>query len=487
MPRTPIPIPLGFYQSPSRPFAAERCVNMIPIIPEGAALNNRALFQVAGLKQFADSLVPGGRGGQEMKTVPYFVNGNSLISVSSSGAITNHGTIPGSGRVSMANNGQFLVIVIPGSSAYVFDNQANTITQITDPDFITSDTVVFKDGFFVFSASDGSVFFNSALNDPFTYDALDFGTAEINPDVIVALHVNHNELFVTGKETIELFQNIGGAGFPFQRIPGANIQKGVHAKFSLVEFDNSFCFIGGGLNERPAIWKVTSSASASKISTDAIDNAIQQFNDSEISNSFAMTYSEHGQFFALFTFESDRIPSRTFVYNATASALSGIKVWFEMQEGVSIKGNRWGVAAIVAAYGRLLVSDLTTGIIGEIDDNSVDNYGQPMFRTWSSQPFNQEGLPIFAGEIEATYESGVGTTTGQGADPKVRMDFSDNGARTFSSEFSRSIGKKGEYEHRAIWHRQGRIPVSRTIRNTITDPVKANLLRLAATAEIGSQ
>lgn len=487
MPRTPIPIPLGFYQSPSRPFAANRCVNMIPLIPEGAALNNQALFQVAGLKHFTDSLVTGGRGGQEMKTVPYFVNGNSLISVPSVGAITNHGAIPGSGRVSMANNGQFLVIVIPGSSAFVFDNQANTITQITDSDFIISDTVVFKDGFFVFSASDGTVFFHSELNDPFSYNALDFGTAEINPDRIVALHVNHNELFVLGAETVELFQNVASVTFAFQRIPGANIQKGVHAKFSLVEFDNSFCFVGGGLNERSAIWKVTSSASATKISTDAIDNAIQQFNTEEIENSFAMTYAEHGQFFAIFTFESVRIPSRTFVYNATASALSGIKVWFELQEGVSITGNRWAVASIVSAYGRLLVSDLTTGIIGEIDSNTIDNYGEIMFRTWSSQPFSQDGLPIFAGEFEATYESGVGTTTGQGADPKVRMDFSDDGARTFSSEFSRSIGKIGRYEHRAIWHRQGRIPVSRTIRNTITDPVKANLLRLAATAEVGTQ
>jgi len=487
MPRTPIPIPLGFYQSPSRPFAANRCVNMIPLIPEGAALNNRALFQVAGLKQFADSLVPGGRGGQEMKGIPYFVNGNSLVSVSVTGVITNHGAIPGSGRVSIANNGKFLVIVIPGSNAFVFDNQANTITQITDPDFITSDTVSFKAGFFVFTSSDGTVVFHSELNNPFSINALDFGTAEINPDRIVTTHVNHNELFVAGSLTFELFQSTNSLEFSFQRIEGANIQKGCHAKFSLVEFDNSFCFVGGGLNEQSAIWKVTSSASASKISTDAIDNAIQKFNTQEIESSFAMTYAEHGQFFAIFTFESDRIPSRTFVYNATASALSGVKVWFELQEGVSITGNRWAVAAIVQAYGKLLVSDLTTGIIGEIDSNTVDNYGEIMFRTWSSQPFSQEGLPIFAGEFEATYESGVGTTTGQGADPKVRMDFSDDGARTFSSEFSRSIGKIGKYEHRAIWHRQGRIPVSRTIRNTITDPVKANLLRLAATAEVGVQ
>lgn len=485
MPRTNIPIPLGFYQSTSRPLASQRCINMVPMIPEGGALNQRAIIQPSGLKQFSDALVLGGRGGQEMGKAPYFVNGNSLVSVSSTGVTTNHGTIPGAGRVSLANNGQYLVIVIPGVSAYVFDNVASTITQITDADFRLADTVTFSDGYFSFSASDGSVFFVSNLNDPFTYDALDFGTAEINPDRIVALHVNHNEMFVCGEETIEVFQNVGGVGFPFQRIPGANIQKGVHAKFSLVEFDNTFCFVGGGLNERAAVWKVLGSASAGKISTDAIDNEIQKFTQEEIQESFALTYAEQGQFFAAFTFESTRIPSRTFVYNATASALSGISVWFELQEGVT--DNRWQVAAIVAAYGKLLVSDLTTGIIGEIDMETVGNYGAVMFRSIASQPFSQDGLPIFVGELEATFESGVGSTTGQGSNPVVRMDYSNDGGRTFSSEFSRAIGKVGEYNKRSIWNRQGDIPVSRTVRFTITDPVKCNFLKLAASAEIGVQ
>ena len=485
MPRSQLPIPLGFYTSESLPFSAQRCVNWIPIVAENDALNNKALFQAPGIKQLADLKVNNGRGGQVVKEVPYFINGNSLLSVSATGVVTNRGKIPGSGRVSMANNGKFLVVVIPGVSAFVFNNVDDTLKQITDTDFRVSDTVVFKDGFFVFSASAGDVFFNSALNDPFAYDALDFGSAEINPDKIVALHVNHNELFVAGLDTIELQQTIGGSGFPFQRINGANIQKGVKAKFSLIEFDNTFCFVGGGLNERSAIWKVTGSSSVQKISTNAIDKEIQKFTDDEVSKSFAMTYSEHGQFFAIFTFESTIISSRTFVYNATASALSGGSVWFELQSGVT--DNRWQVASILSAHGKLLVSDLTRSLIGELDKDTINYYGDPIFRSMTTKPFENIGVSFFAGEFEATFESGVGLTTGQGADPQVRMDFSDDGGRTFSSEFSRSIGKIGEYNHRSIWRRQGRFPVSRTIRLTITDPVKANLLRLAATAETGTQ
>lgn len=484
MPRIQLPLGFSFYQSESKPFSSQRCINWIPTVAESAALNTRALLQPSGLSQLLVSTSIGNRGSQTLNEIPFFVNGNSLISVSSSFVETNHGTIEGSGRVSLANNGQYLVIVVPGGKSYAFNNQTNTLAQITDVDFRTSDTVVFKDGFFVFSSSDGAVFFNSALNDPFTYDALDFGTAEINPDRIVALHVNHNELFVGGFETIELFQNIGGAGFPFQRIPGANIQKGIHAKFSLIEFDNTFCFVGGGLNERSAIWKVTGSSSAQKISTDAIDKEIQKFSEDEIKNSFAMTKTERGQFLAYFTFESDRIPSRTFVYNATATALLGQRVWFEVQTGVT--DNSFRVRSIVAAYGKLMVGDKSTGIIGEFDDN-LTYYGEAIFRQMTSAPFSENGLPIFAGEFEATFESGVGLTSGNGSDPVVRMDKSDDGGRTFNSETKRAIGKIGEYGQRAIWRRQGRFPVARTVRLTITDPVRANLIKIAATPEVGSQ
>ena len=67
------------------------------------------------------------------------------------------------------------------------------------------------------------------------------------------------------------------------------------------------------------------------------------------------------------------------------------------------------------------------------------------------------------------------------------MDFSDDGGRTFSNEFKRFMGKIGEYGHETVWNRQGRFPNARTIRFTVTDPVKANLIRIAATPELGDQ
>jgi hypothetical protein len=287
---------------------------------------------------------------------------------------------------------------------------------------------------------------------------------------------------VLGEETIELFQNIGGFAFPFQRVKGGDIQKGVHAKHSIIDFDNSFVFLGGAVNEMTAVWRL-SGGGAQKISTAAIDNAIQEYTKEEIAEAFAMTYAYGGNFFVSFTFVSDRIPSKTFVYDATTSALAGELTWHERQSGIA--DNRWRVASIVNAYGKLMVGDSTDGRIGVFDKDTFTEYGDPIFRQKVSMPFSNDQLPLFAGEIKLTMETGVGLISG--LDPKIQMDFSDDGGRLFSNGFWRSYGKIGEYQSLPSWRRQGRIPRNRVLRFKTSAPVKSVIIRLDVNADQGAQ
>ena len=476
MPQIPLNIFGGFYENQSVPMSHQNCINWIPQVAEGEALSTGALITPQSLVPFGTTGDESNRGAIVMAGIPYVVNGNALYSFDSAGAYTNYGFISGTGRVSLASNGTKMAIVVPGGNAYQFDDSTSTITQVTDGDYITSDTVVYKDGFYVYTASDGSVFFNSALNDPLTFDALDFGTAEINPDRIIAAHVNHNELFILGDETIEVFQNIGGSGFPFQRIDGANIQKGCYAKFSPVEFDNTFLFIGGGLNERAAIWRVVSSQSAVKISTDAIDHSIQKFTDDEIALAFSYTFTMNGQFIVAFTFESDAIPSVTFCYNGTSQR------WFQMQSGVD--DNKWRVNAMARAYGKILCADTEDGRLGYLDDVYTE-YGETVYQERTTQPYMTEGNTTFWSENELFMETGVGLTSGQGSDPQIKMSYSDDGGRTFSADRTRSYGKIGEYDKRVVWRRLGKVPFDRVARFKNTDPVKCNILKMSGTIEEG--
>jgi len=474
-------IATGFYQSVSEPLAAQRCINWEPIVPQDGALSNRSLRDVYGIDTRSltgDSISGINRGAKVVNGVPYFINETALYSFDSSNVVTNHGTIDGSGRVSLANNSRYLVIVVPGVKGYVFDNTDSSLTEITDIDFQVSDTVSFKDGYFNFNNSTGTQFFISNLNQPLVYDALDFGSADVRPDKIVATHVTDNELLVFGEYTTELFQNIGGSGFPYQRVRGGDIQKGLHAKFGVVNFDNSFVFLGGAEDELTAVWRVLGGA-ITKISTSAIDNAIQEYTKDEIADAFAFTYAYGGNYFVAFTFESTNIPSRTFVYDAAVSGLTGVSTWHERQSGIT--DDKWRVTALVSAYGDIIAADSEDGRIGTLNKDTHTEYGDPIFRQKTSMPFQQDQLRMFISEIKATMESGVGTI--DGLDPQLGLEYSDDGARTWTNKRPRSYGKIGKYNKIPSWRRQGRAPRSRVIRLTTTEPVKSHLLRLDAFGE----
>ena len=121
----------GFYESVSLPLAAQRCINWEPIVPQDDALSKNALRDVYGTDTRSltgDTITGINRGAQVVSGVPYFINEKTLYSFDSSNVVTDHGTIVGSERVSLANNGRFLVIVVPGITAYVFDNTELSLT-----------------------------------------------------------------------------------------------------------------------------------------------------------------------------------------------------------------------------------------------------------------------------------------------------------------------------------------------------------------------
>ena len=83
-------------------------------------------------------------------------------------------------------------------------------------------------------------------------------------------------------------------------------------------------------------------------------------------------------------------------------------------------------------------------------------------------------------EIELTVESGVGNAAAP--DPQIGMARSRN-AKTWSDTRFRSIGKIGEYNHRAIWRRNGRSARFELFRFTMSDPVKPVIIQMTADIE----
>ena len=101
--KVPLDIFSGFYESESQPFNAQRCINMVPIVPQAKSLNERALFGSEGIVE-KEELTGINRGSILANGIAYFVNGTSLYSVDSNYLGVNLGTVAGTARVSMATN-----------------------------------------------------------------------------------------------------------------------------------------------------------------------------------------------------------------------------------------------------------------------------------------------------------------------------------------------------------------------------------------------
>jgi len=489
-----LPIATGFYEDANKPIASQECINFIPQIPQAQAISQAQLIGSDGIESFATSGTSSSRGAHTMGGIAYSVNGNTFYRINADKTTTALGAITGTGRVSIADNGIQICIVVPNLAGYIY-TVAGGLVSITDTNFNNtfslSEQVVYNSGYFVHysnvnNAEDNPILFHSNLRNGLIYNALDYGVPSIDPDAITGIHVNRNQLYVAGSETIELFQDIGGSGFAFQTIPGAVMQKGIKSKFSLIDFDNGFVGIGGGEEEQPAIWKFSGSAQQ-KISTAAIDNILQKSTADEVEDIFCTTYSTNGGFFVNF-----HMKNRCMTYDAATG------VWHE-RKSKDLEGRpiAWRVNGIINAYGSNLVTDNQDGRIGKLDRDVYTEYGIAINRSVSTIPFQNQGERLRVAKIRLTCNSGVGLeekkkstfplkfpyTFGDddlipGVDPHVSKSFSDDGGYTFTNGVSRSLGNQGDYKRQQVWFKEGQISNVRVYRFTFGDPVKCVVSKL---------
>lgn len=472
-----LPFTNGFYISDSLPLSHQECNN---VHVSGIAVPGLSQTQLIGTPGIAETASTGpilqaNRGARVKGGFPYFVNGNSLYRLDravvdsiESFSITDLGTIEGTGLVSMADNGIQLMILVPGGKGYIYNESLGTpLQEITDSDFNANGSpqiVRYLDGYFACS-TDSKKWIISSLNDGFSWGALDFSSAESDPDAIVAPIVVNNQIFILGSETTEGFQNVGVQGlqsFPFQR-NNIFLDKGCDAPFTLVNTNSTFFMVGSGKRENSAIWQFAGN-NYSKISTKAIETVIQGYTPEELQQSFGWSYSQEGAYFVGFSF-----PDRSFVYELIT------KVWHERTSIISEQISKWRVGAIVSAYGRLFCGDIKDGRIGEIDLSVYTEYDNNIIRVFSTQPFFDKGNELTSTIFELTMESGVGDANTP--DPVVSLSMSKDG-KTFGPERVRKIGRIGEYGKRIIWRKNGRFSRFVVLRFRLSDPVKPVFIKL---------
>jgi hypothetical protein len=393
-----------------------------------------------------------GRGIYAWNNALYAVSGTTLYSITSGHVATALGTIGGGAPCSFAINTSQLVIN-PEPDAYVWNGA--TLAQVTDVDFTSRGGAQASslDSYILFREPDSGRFFSSMLDDALSYDGLYFATAEGFPDNLVGLIVDHRQIILPGAQTFEIWYNQGDGGFPFARDANGFMELGCAAGASLAKADNSVYWLASDLTVRRL-----EGLTPARVSQHGVEQAIRSY--SVISDAQGFGYTQDGHINYVLTFPT---AGHTWVLDATTR---------EWHERASYNLTRWRPCSTAFCYGRNYVQDYETGKVGYLDPNTYDEWGATLRSEWTygSAAYDGGGRSFHAA-LSCLIETGVGLTTGQGSDPEIMLDVSDDGGRTWRAFPTKKLGKIGTFRTRVEWNALGSSR-DRVYRMAVSDPVK---------------
>jgi hypothetical protein len=457
------------YRAASLPVSAQRCVNYFAERQPPDAKTPVALYGAPGTVTVVTCGAGPIRGMHIMGGLLYVVSGQRLYSVTSTWVATDvGGNITGTGVVSMDDNGSELVIV-NGTNGYLYSTTIGFVL-ISDADFNAANTVAFFDQRFVYDEAGTNRFFISASLDGLSYDSSQIASAESRPDNVVAVVLNSQVLYVFGERSIETWQDVGAANFPFERVPGGVVERGIAAALATAKEDNTIFFLG---DDR--IFYRIDGLTPKRVSTHAIEAEWQGY--ATVTDAFAIAYTFAGHKFVALTFP---VENTTWVHDVSTG------LWHE-RESWDINGTslgRWRGSSSIAFAGKSLIGDAFSGEVGYLDADTFTEFGNTIRSYAISPPIHSDRQRVTNSRFELDIEAGVGLITGQGSDPQIMMKYSDDGGRTWSREMWRSMGAIGEYKTRCRWLRLGQAR-QRVYQIAISDPVKRTIIAAHVDLEVG--
>ena len=449
--------------------ADNRMINMYPeIIPEGGK-DPAYLMRTPGLRKLATIGAGPVRGMWQFNGLAFVVSGNKLYQLSSTWVATERGTLlTSSGPVSMSDNGVQLMIV-DNPNAYVYNTTTSSFVRVTDPDFQGAVTVGYLDGYFVYNQPNSQLLWVTALFDGTNIDPLEFVSAEGSPDNLVALLVDHREVWLFGQNSVEVWYNAGLTDFPLQRIQGAFNEIGCAAAYSLARLDNGIFWLGSDARGNGIVYR-SNGYTGQRISTHAVEWQIQQYGD--VSDAIGYTYQQDGHPFYVLTFPS---ADKTWVYDVATQG------WHERAGWSNGDFTRHRSNCQMNFASEIVVGDYQNGNIYAFDMETYadDTEVQKWLRSWRALPTGQNNLKRTTQHaMQLDCETGVGLNTGQGSNPQAMLRWSDDGGHTWSNEHWASMGSIGNYQRRVFWRRLG---MTLKLRDRVyevsgTDPVKIAIM-----------
>ena len=368
-----------------------------------------------------------------------------------------------------------------GAGTYTVNN-SQTITSITmyalnwtvlpssDGAFSGGETCDIVDNYFVYNRPESQQFGASGVLSPIS-GSTSFSSKDGSPDDLIALIVDHREVYLMGEASSEVWTDVGGVPFPFQRIPGTNTQHGIAAKFSLARFGDSFCYVSRNNRGQAQIMQMKGYV-PTRISNHAVENSIA---NQYVDDAIAWTYQLEGHECYVVSFPSLEL---TWAYDLASGMWHK---WLYTENNGTYTRHRGNCCAVF--QGLVLVGDYEDGSIYQIDKNNYTDNGQHTRRLRRAPHLVSDFQRQYFDELQIQFQPGVGLTgittplndAVVGADPQAMLRWSNDGGSTWSNEYWTSIGLIGKYKNRAIWRRLG-MARDRVFEVVVSDPINAVII-----------
>jgi hypothetical protein len=426
-----IPIVHGIYADENSNFRIFYPKNLEPVALN-SGISQGYLRPAEGVANFENSTTLNGadRSSINWLDVCFRVMSGSLYKIFDDGSYEEISTVTGSTQCTMDYSFDYLAIAAD-KKLYLYDG--TTLQQNVDADLGDVLDVVYIDGYFM--TTDGSYLVITDLGDPFSVGTNKYGSSEVDPDPIVGLLKVHNEIFALNRYTIEAFYNKGTPIFPFARIEGSRVNRGLIGTHAKCEFKGAIAFMGGGRNEPTSIW-ITSNADTNKIATREIDQILSSYTEEELSKTVfeKRIDKNHEQIWV-------RLTDQILIYDEKTSQAAQTPIWFIRDTGP--KNLCW-------AYNKWIVGN-DDGLVGYLDESISTVWDVSVEWEFQTNIIYNESKGAVVHELELV---GLPGRVALGNEPTVWTSYSLDG-ETWSNERPINIGRIGNRLKRMVWLNQG--------------------------------
>lgn len=461
-----IPILNGIYTDGASDFRTSYPRNMVPV-PKQQGISQGYFRPADGIVQFG--VGPGvDRGGVNWKGSCYRVMGSKLVQILNDGSTQILGDVGAGGECTLDYSFDQLAIASAGSLYYYSPSKG--LIRVTDEDLGVVVDFVWVDGYFM--TTDGTSLIVTELNNPMSVNPLKYGSSEADPDPIMGLIKLRNEVYSLNRNTVEVFQNVGGDFFPFQRVEGAQLMRGAVGTFAAAVFMETIAFMGGGRNEPTSVW-LGNNGSTTKIATREIDTILSNYSEAQLSSSVLETRVFNGHQLLYI-----HLPDQTLVYDGISSQAAGEHVWFILTSSLVGTG-QYRARNFVWCYNKWLCGDPTSSSHGYLTQDISSHYGSVNGWDFSTVILYNEGRGAVFHELELVCLTG---NVPLGVNPTIWTSYTVDG-RTWSQEHPRSAGRVGERASRIAWLQQGHMRHWRAQKFRGTSDAHIAIARLEAQIE----